>query len=498
MDPGGWQIFFFYDGLVVKEDLFYRLMKKIIDEKLATLDAEFIDIPKKTITQINNTNSPNQPEIKNLYDYKLANFTYDNEGIQKAVTNLHETEKNRNTLVIFIVARIPDHLVKMKQIVFYGRAEFLVLDNGNLLDRDKANGTVISRGNDEIEQTLEFVEKSILILSKKFKVNIDIKEFTSDVLPLKSNIQPVSPARNEVAKETDLRDEKTTKLSNKWKDRELGEDDTQSEFIRDEGGWEIIGASRIGKLHIQNDGHREDSFKIAIKNGWYIAAVADGGGSYKYSRDGSRIAVNASVDFLIDQIEKTSSESQNNSWLKYKLEHAVAMASNAIDQEAMSRKSLMPEISRKDFSTTLLLVSFHSEKQMLGYAQIGDGFIGAQFIEDKIVSIGNPESGQYASETNFLTRESVRDLVKQVGCVLEPTNDLLSLILTTDGISDDFYPAEKNMINFTNVVFNHIFQPEPEKKLLDIIDYSKAGSFDDRTVVLIYNREKLLRQKPQK
>ena len=79
-------------------------------------------------------------------------------------------------------------------------------------------------------------------------------------------------------------------------------EDTQAEYVKvktlTDGTpqKDIVAASKRGRSHAQESKPRDDHFKIKhISNGWYIMAVADGAGSAKLSREGSRIACEESV-----------------------------------------------------------------------------------------------------------------------------------------------------------------------------------------------------------
>ena len=86
-------------------------------------------------------------------------------------------------------------------------------------------------------------------------------------------------------------------------------DDTQIEYIKVEAlvdgtpQKDIVAASKRGRSHAQEAKPRDDHFKMQhMDNGWYIMAVADGAGSAKFSREGSRIACEESVNYCIVQL----------------------------------------------------------------------------------------------------------------------------------------------------------------------------------------------------
>lgn len=79
-------------------------------------------------------------------------------------------------------------------------------------------------------------------------------------------------------------------------------DDTQVEYVKVEAladgtpQKDIVAASKRGRSHAQEGKPRDDYFRMEhMDNGWYIMAVADGAGSARYSRQGSKIACDESV-----------------------------------------------------------------------------------------------------------------------------------------------------------------------------------------------------------
>ena len=81
-------------------------------------------------------------------------------------------------------------------------------------------------------------------------------------------------------------------------------DDTDTGYVKVEAlpdgtpQMDIVAASKRGRSHAQEGKPRDDHFKLYHDDttNWYVIAVADGAGSAKYSREGSRIACETAVD----------------------------------------------------------------------------------------------------------------------------------------------------------------------------------------------------------
>lgn len=77
----------------------------------------------------------------------------------------------------------------------------------------------------------------------------------------------------------------------------------------------IVIASKRGRSHAHEGSFRDDDFKVAhLKDGWAVISVADGAGSAKYARQGSKFA----TEFIVSQFEdETILEELNQSVVSY-------------------------------------------------------------------------------------------------------------------------------------------------------------------------------------
>ena len=84
---------------------------------------------------------------------------------------------------------------------------------------------------------------------------------------------------------------------------------------------DIVAASKRGRSHAQEGKPRDDHFKLYHddKTNWYVIAVADGAGSAKFSREGSRIACDTVIDYCKSQLENCEDfEEHINTYNEYK------------------------------------------------------------------------------------------------------------------------------------------------------------------------------------
>ena len=65
------------------------------------------------------------------------------------------------------------------------------------------------------------------------------------------------------------------------------------------------------------------------------------------------------------------------------------------------------------------------------------------------------------------------------------------IITLTDGLSEDFYPPEKYLPDFLKNVMGILIETEEKnikERLLNLLNHEKRGSFDDKTLAIIYNK----------
>lgn len=251
-------------------------------------------------------------------------------------------------------------------------------------------------------------------------------------------------------------------------------------------GWFIYGASRRGRLHEHEATFREDAMAIDEVDGWLLVAVADGAGSHYLSRVGSNLAVQTSLSKMREVIKDPEGGSPTKFVVKIALEKALQGSWQALYEEYKKRN-----IEFKDLSTTLLLLMYYPAKELVGVAQVGDGLIAAQLDDGKIALLGKPESGEYAGQTYFITNHKKEELGSKVDVLVFP-GAVRYFFVMTDGVADDLYPPQDRLpvlIKALPAVIKHEY---PSKALLNLINYDRPGSFDDRTLVVICQKEKII------
>ncbi|MBQ4081442.1 MAG: protein phosphatase 2C domain-containing protein, partial [Thermoguttaceae bacterium] len=300
-------------------------------------------------------------------------------------------------------------------------------------------------------------------------------------------------------------------------------------------GLVVIAASERGRSHANEGKFRDDHFLIETgpdANGWLFFAVADGAGSAKYSREGSKLACektyeklraylseyNVSFDEAVcKEFEAKTDWKSNPSCDAKAIERtnvgqffygAVYDAWNAIKESANEH-----EAKTADYSTTFLCAAakrFPAKETRPAFWAVasywvGDG--GAAVYRpngtSKVHTLGLPDGGEFAGQTRFLTMNDEINPEKVAARVqLNFFDDFQALVLMTDGISDPFFPAETNFTdkNKWKFFWDEILPKEfpnaldasktPEERadaLLKGMSFFRDGNHDDRTLLLVVN-----------
>lgn len=304
-------------------------------------------------------------------------------------------------------------------------------------------------------------------------------------------------------------------------------DDTQVEYVKVEAladgtpQKDIIAASKRGRSHAQEGKPRDDYFRMEhMDNGWYIMAVADGAGSAKYSRQGSKIACDESVNYCMSKLgqskafedaignyvnlQESSEENARRTvgnCLYDIVGNAALKAHKAIQTEAALTKQPI-----KYYATTLLLTICKNFRfgWFVASFWVGDGAICLYDRNAHTAKIlGVPDEGEYAGQTRFLTMPEIfKDataLYQRLRfCVVK---DFTALFLMSDGVSDPKFETDANLNNPDkwDALWNDLKENGVEltddneaskDQLLDWLDFWSPGNHDDRTIAILYEGEK--------
>ncbi|MGQ9747356.1 MAG: protein phosphatase 2C domain-containing protein [Candidatus Caldatribacteriaceae bacterium] len=293
-------------------------------------------------------------------------------------------------------------------------------------------------------------------------------------------------------------------------------------------GFSFVGASAVGKLHLQAGRGREDSFLIRSKGEWLLLLVADGVGSATLGAWGASLAVN----FFAEELFKTlpagkkknieSFKKREKRWRGYGVKIAPFTPVETVGtlswyRERISQKEdflfspqecveqvlevlekthifLLSSARRENrnpsaLATTLLGILFDTVVGKGLAFQIGDGLILKVSHDDSVPLIISPDFG--VGETAVLTQSDWRRWCRWESFVWG--KETQALFLMTDGVADDclYAPPEGILQLFGQDLVREIKRfPDEEtvarRLLYWLSHYEVRSSFDDRTLLALY------------
>lgn len=259
-------------------------------------------------------------------------------------------------------------------------------------------------------------------------------------------------------------------------------------------GFKLVGARVRGKKHKHDGTNCDDWFEYTLSGNWTIIAVSDGAGSKQFSRVGSKVSCRAAVahlkaalqDHHISSETLTAPEKINRDAtgkftqpdvekVQASLHEAIHEAYSAVEQAAEERNQQTRywkylnseylnsdktkggetrELQMSDLSATLLLVVqttvTHNNKDysLILTCQVGDGTIAAisqssDGMRTKV--LGMSDSGEFAGQTEFLTSKGKLEKAHLIHKTFLNFTPLKALFVMTDGVADDYFPAEQGI-----------------------------------------------------
>lgn len=247
--------------------------------------------------------------------------------------------------------------------------------------------------------------------------------------------------------------------------------------------------SIIGTAHqAKKDGVCQDASDVAVlKNGWIVAAIADGLGSAKKSEIGSTTAVKTILAFV--------SENHPDKWHE---ESLISLLRTAYHKALKTINALAEENQDNlcDYDTTLTTVIYNGAN--VAYGHVGDGGIIALSSYGDYSVLTEAQKGEAFNETSPL-RAGPDSWFFGVS-----KEDVCALTMMTDGIFDIAYPwllAKTDQPIYVNYVrpfmdINVLKVSTPadfENAQAEIIDFFKGPCCkqitDDKTIVGIINTD---------
>ena len=306
----------------------------------------------------------------------------------------------------------------------------------------------------------------------------ELSEKTAD----EQDIAYSAPDEN-VSEKTDLKSNDITDFTaSMWKYFPIPDNEPEKfpEYLVKSENYEkssIIGARVRGKKHKHEGTNCDDWFETASSGDIIYIAVADGAGSKKYSRIGAKEACRTVCGYLkyTFETEIINKNILNNlsadlsdencisvcRTLAGIVQHSIKKAYSAVESAFYSRvpNSIYSDllgrtINIRDFSSTLLVavvvpIGNEPDKKLTISCQIGDGMIALintnENFEKSVKLMGEPDSGDFSGETDFLTSKNLIESDKLAVRTRLSIDSSDIMMIMTDGVADDYFPNESQI-----------------------------------------------------
>ena len=479
-----------------------------LNDQLHTTEVQ--DEKNESITELSNSPSTELEKINvELVNNEINNINNKEQEALAGETNEQQTQKYSNQMISNI--DIKESKNKSVSKIVPPKVTFSIA-NGKIKEFYKEKITIKENIEIEIEilyESINFSENNLgLSVEDSFIVGVPQKTGSSVInfnYKYQDNIYKASANLVIVADPKDL-----------WEVNEPAEDSLfpkDHEFYKtikfnNNQNYKIIAASRRGRSHEHNGSFRDDHFEYKILEhdpSLVILSVADGAGSAKYSREGSRLATEQSINFLshklaaiqaFQDLEKYVFEEPHTSEINKSIVENWNTASIQLFREAtdyamekIRQKVENTQSSFRDFATTLqiVIVKHVQDKRFISSFWVGDGAV-AVYNQEKIRLLGQTDGGDYVGQTVFLS-PNLEPFHQYVSITIASAQDWLFLM--SDGISDPYFETDSELSSLDNwtqfyneykeVLNNDIDGSDLNEK----IHFFKKGHHDDRTLLVL-------------
>ncbi len=268
-----------------------------------------------------------------------------------------------------------------------------------------------------------------------------------------------------------------------WRYREITDDgtemhsETHCKHTRTDFA-DIIAARVRGKKHKHDGTNCDDYFETAVTEDCAICVVCDGAGSRKLSRIGSRVCCETAASYLKKELsalfagdnklkEQLSSDMSAPEFLDGCSKVAALVresAKTAYDAltdtfdtlkdkaeytNALGRAVRMGDLAATFLAAVVVPLVIEGKRQALTVSvQIGDGCVCTIDTKANADScfrlMGEADSGAFSGETDFLSEKNTRpEVIGGKTRVARSAADIVMLM--TDGVADDYFPAQPMM-----------------------------------------------------
>lgn len=257
--------------------------------------------------------------------------------------------------------------------------------------------------------------------------------------------------------------------------------------------WKAIARSAIGTSH-ENQGivcQDYGDYRI-FQDVIIVGAVADGAGSAKHSDVGAKLAVETVLKCFSDINESPQKEEELEPGYSKGLskEEADKLFATIVKKAIakLHEQAAKENYSVNDLACTLLV--FLATPDWFAAMQIGDGFIVMRSQESEYQLLFQPDKGEFANETTFITSaNAVKEM--QVKVISEKQEFICA---STDGLEkvairlSDWEPFSPFFKPLEEYLHEPVNGEEKDKYLMEFLNSERLNSRtdDDKTLLLCF------------
>lgn len=257
--------------------------------------------------------------------------------------------------------------------------------------------------------------------------------------------------------------------------------------------WKAVARSAIGTSH-ENQGivcQDYGDYRI-FQDVIIVGAVADGAGSAKHSDIGAKLAVETVLKCFSDISEYPEKQEEfeqgfSQPLSKEEAQKVFAEIVNKVITE-LQKQADEKDYFINDLACTLLV--FLATPDWFAAMQIGDGFIVMRSQESEYQLLFQPDKGEFANETTFITSaNAVKEM--QVTVISEKQQFICA---STDGLEkvairlSDWEPFSPFFKPLEEYLHEPVNEEEKDKYLMEFLNSERLNSRtdDDKTLLLCF------------
>jgi len=229
-------------------------------------------------------------------------------------------------------------------------------------------------------------------------------------------------------------------------------------------------AKIIGRSHKLSNTECQDAVKTRNLRSIACIALADGAGSKQSSKIGANSTVQIATHIFIEKFDEfhTGILQRDSRLAKTIIDHCLL---------PLKEKAVGEKCSLSNYASTFLFFACDNNRYIAGH--IGDGAIIARFgNECNLLTLSEPENGEYANTTFFLTDT---DAPLHLRLYAGDYEDTLGVCLMSDGTAESLFSKSSGQASVGVSRLLDIFLEVPTVKMKRILQSNLENILSART-----------------